>query len=549
MRGSDLLLQSLLKYGVNRVFGILGREAEVLNFHHPELDFFLTRHEFTAGVAADAFARVSGRAQACFSTFGPGATNLATGVASACLDRSPMLAMSAQIETDDALHNHVHQCLDQVEIMRSMCKYASELRDPRQIPAEVRKALEAAYSELMGPSYLSLPVNVLGAEIPDAEGQALLGQAGAIHPKKAPQSDAADLKAVHELLVKAERPVVIVGNSLHREDAVAEARAFVAKYQIPAVSSLASKGIISDDDPCSLGAINRYLNGILKMPVIDEVFGKADVVVLLGFDICEDVKPAMWLTGRKKTIVRIGSTPNEASRLVKTDLDIVGSVKQALQTLNRPENEVSRSNWAADIARTIREAKRATGGNGHQHYPTVPPPAIVREVRRALNGDGILCSDIGLHKQYAGLISETTESNTFLCSNGLGSFGSGMALAIGAKLARPEKKVAAIVGDGGFHSNSQDLEFLARYDLPIVIVMMKDSAYGLIKHYQVRGGQEHDKNLVDFLSVDFVKLAEANGCRGVSVQSSKNLRREIERAFELSEPTLIEVPVQYEHQF
>jgi N2-(2-carboxyethyl)arginine synthase len=546
MRGSDLLHKSLLKYGVNRVFGILGREAEVLNFHHPELEFFLTRHEFTAGVAADAHARVTGRAQACFSTFGPGATNLATGVASACLDRSPMLAMSAQIETEDALYNHVHQCLDQVGIMRSMCKYANELHDPRQIPVEVRKALEAAYSELMGPSYLSLPVNILGAEIPDAEGQELLERAGPICRKKAPQADAGDLKVLHELLAKAGRPVVIVGNSLHREDAVAETRTFIAKYQLPTISSLASKGIIADDDPCSLGAINRYLNGILKMPVIEEVFGKADVVVLLGFDICEDVKPAMWLTGRKKTIVRISSTRNEASRLVKADIDIVGSVKETLQTLTRAQRGVARMNWAVDISRAIREAKHAIANSTH-YYPTVPPPAIVREVRRALGASGILCSDIGLHKQYAGLLSETVESNTFLCSNGLGSFGSGMALAIGAKLARPETRVAAIVGDGGFHSNSQDLECLARYDLPIVIVMMKDSAYGLIKHYQVRGGQEHDKNLVHFLSVDFVKLAEANGCRGVSVQSCKNLTREIERAFELREPTLIEVPVQYDH--
>jgi acetolactate synthase-1/2/3 large subunit/N2-(2-carboxyethyl)arginine synthase len=550
MRGSDLLLKSLLKYGVDRVFGILGREAEVLNFHHPELRFYLTRHEFTAGFAADAYARVTGRAQACFSTFGPGATNMATGIASACLDRAPMLAMSAQIETHDALPNHVHQCLDQVEIMRPMCKYAFELRDAKQIPVQVRKGLEAAYGELMGPSYLSLPVDVLAAEVSNDEAESLLAQAGEIRREKPPQVDAHELKALHEILVKAERPVVIVGNSIHREDAVAEARAFVAKYQLPTVSSLASKGIVPDSDERSLGALNRYLNGMLKMPVIDEVFGKADVVVLLGFDICEDVKPAMWLTGRPKTIVRLGSTPNAASRLVRTDLDVVGSLKDALRALNGPEHKVERKNWAADFVRVLREARRtAAATTDRGHYPVVPPPFIVSAVRRALGDQGILASDIGLHKQYAGLFSETNESNTFLCSNGLGSFGSGLPLAIGAQLARPGTRVAAIVGDGGFHSNSQDLELLARYGLPIVIVMMKDSAFGLIKHYQVRGGNEHDKNLVDFLNVDFVKLAEANGCRGVQVSSSRNLGPAIERAFASGEPTLIEVPVKYDHVF
>jgi len=546
MLGSDLLHQALLKYGVNRVFGILGREAEVLNFHHPELKFFLTRHEFTAGVAADAYARLTGQAQGCFSTFGPGATNLATGVASACLDRSPMLAMSAQIETEDALYNHVHQCLDQVEIMRPMCKYAHELRDPRQIPSQVRQALEAAYSELMGPSYLSLPVNVLGGEVPDGEAEQLLAKAGEIQRKPPGTVEANDLKALHELLVKAERPLVIVGNSLIRDDAVAETRAFVEKYQLPTVSSLASKGIVADDHPCSLGAVNRYLDDILKRPLMDEVFGKADLIVLLGFDICEDVKPAMWLGQRNRKVVRLCSTANEAARLVKTDLDLVGSVKEALRALVGSTYPVDRNNWAMDIARSIRQAKLAIDSPVDHYYRTIPPAAIVRSVRSALGPSGVLCSDIGLHKQYAGLISETTQANTFLCSNGLGSFGSGLPLAIGAQLARPNTRVAAIVGDGGFHSNSQDLEFLARYGLPVVIVVLKDSSYGLIKHYQARGGQQHDTNLVEFMEVDFVKLAEANGCKGIPVKSARNLSRELSRAFESGQPTLLEVPIRYE---
>ncbi len=545
MRGAEILQCALHQYGVSRVFGILGREAEVLSFNHPELRFYMTRHEFTAGVAADAFARVTGVAQGCFSTFGPGATNLATGVASACLDRSPMLAMSAQIETADALYNHVHQCLDQVAIMAPMCKYAAEVRSASSIPAEVRRALQAAYSELLGPSYLSFPVDVLAAELPDSEARRLLNAAGPIERSAPPPPDAAQLSTLHELLVRAKRPLAIVGNSLIREDAVNEARAFVAKYALPSVSSLASKGVIADDDPLSLGAINRYLDGILQLPLMDEVFEACDLIVLIGFDICEDVKPSMWSRGAPKTVVRLASQSNHAEQLVKPELDVVGDVKKSLRMLLGPEYRAARSNWAAAVSRTIREAKQSIGAPEPGAHLTTPPPAIVREVRRALGPEGILCSDIGLHKQYAGLISETTRPNTFLCSNGLGSFGTGMALAIGAALARPDVRVAAIVGDGGFHSNSQDLEFLARYRLPIVIVMMKDSAFGLIRHYQQRGQQKND-NLVDFLSVDFVELAKANGCSGIAVKSPYALGKEIDRAFDSGRPTLIEVPVRYD---
>ncbi|MHB1955817.1 MAG: thiamine pyrophosphate-binding protein, partial [Sulfobacillus sp.] len=264
MRGAEILQKALVKNGVSHVFGILGREAEALAFTDPGLRFILTRHEFTAGVACDAYARVSGKAQACFSTFGPGATNLSTGIASSCLDRSPMLAMSAQIEKHDIVYNHVHQCLDQAAIMRPMCKYSNEVQETKEIASEIKKALDCAYTELFGPSYLSLPLDILTADLPTSEANLLLDAATGAGPVRLPRADPAGLKAVHEALVRAKRPVAIVGNGIFREDALQGFKAVVHKYGLPVISSLASKGALPEEDDHNIGPVNRYLNGILK---------------------------------------------------------------------------------------------------------------------------------------------------------------------------------------------------------------------------------------------------------------------------------------------
>jgi acetolactate synthase-1/2/3 large subunit/N2-(2-carboxyethyl)arginine synthase len=534
----------LVRHGVEYVFGILGREAQAIRFDEPGLKFILTRHEFTAGVACDSYARVTGKAQACFSTFGPGATNLSTGIASSFLDRSPMLALSAQIETGDAIYGHVHQCVDQVAMMRPITKYAAELESAVQIPAEVQKALSAAYSELLGPAYLSLPVDVLLADVADAEAHRIIESAGVITASVPPHAEDRTLREVHALLSHAQRAVAVVGNTVFRENAVTEFRAFVRKYNLPVVSSLASKGALPDSDPQNIGPVNRYLNGILKRDILDDVFGNTDLVLLIGFDIAEDVRPAMYSCGRPKTIVRLSSTPNLAMKSVKVNVDVVGDIKRTLARLGSSHFSATGSFWAGELTRDLRAWKMAAG---EEVGPTMSPAPIIRAVRDVIGREGILCSDVGLHKQYAGLMSETEEANTFLCSNGLGSFGSGLPLALGAKLARPAVPVAAVVGDGGFHSNSADLETLARHRIPVVVVVLNDSAFGMIKHYQIRGDQRSD-NIVNLLPVNFAALAEANNCRGLKVTSNRSLRTELAAAVRANEPTVIEVPVDYDYQ-
>jgi acetolactate synthase-1/2/3 large subunit/N2-(2-carboxyethyl)arginine synthase len=321
---------------------------------------------------------------------------------------------------------------------------------------------------------------------------------------------------------------------------------------VTVVSSLASKGVLPPTHPYYVGAINRYLDGILKAPFMDGVFGDADLILLIGYDLTEDVKPVHWRRpGRAiAPTILLSQVPNPIPELLQPDLTVVSSIKQALQLLSGPEFKASADRPSPpSIIADIRARKAQSGVGPYQHYPTLPPQLVVKAARQVLGPEGILVSDIGLHKQYAGLFSETEVPNTFMCSNGLGSFGFGLPAALAAQVAFPDRRVLAICGDGGFLSNNQDLETAVRYGLPIVIVILKDSAFGLIKHYQLRGKDRISPPSVDFLSTDFTTLAAAHGCKGVTVASTRRLDKTLQEAFEAREPVLIQIPVAYQYRF
>lgn len=550
MKGARLFLEAAHRHGVRKAFGIVGGEANAIRFDEvPDLKFYLTRHEFVAGVAADVYARLTGQMQIAYSTFGPGLTNLSTGIASAMLDRSPMLAVSAQVDRADIVYNITHQCLENAAIMRPFTKFSHELTSVAEIPEIVARASKAAKSELPGPSYVSFPRDLMAADIDDQEAARLLDAMESSEAPPAPEPVRSELEWIAERIKGAKKPIALAGNVVIREGAVAELRQFLEAWGIPLITTLASKGMLREDHPLHIGAVNKYLDGILHDRILDSVFGDCDLMLLLGFDYGEDVKPPMWTRNPAQQTVMYGPHPNLIEKVFKPARVAVGGMKKGLATLTSLAPKGRAVSAPPDFIQSLRDKKVRSGANPIQEYPTVPPQTIVRLVRDAIGPDGIYCTDIGLHKQYNGLFSETFSPNTFICSNGCGTFGFGLPAGMAAKLAHPDKRVAVVCGDGGFHSTSQDLETLVRYNLPIVIVMMKDNSFGLIKYYQLTGAENIHSNAVDFGDVDFVKLAEANGCRGAFVTSRQMLQDRLEEAFTHKKPTLIEVPVRYQYRF
>ncbi|MEV2243467.1 thiamine pyrophosphate-binding protein [Streptomyces sp. NPDC049970] len=543
------LLKRLNEHGVQTVFGVVGREAASILFDEaPGIDFVLTRHEFTAGVAADVLARITGRPQACWATLGPGMTNLATGVATSILDRSPVIALAAQSESHDIFPNDTHQCLDSVAVMRPMTKYAVELQRPDEITDLVDSAVAAAMTEPVGPSFISVPVDLLGADIDTSiDHPAARTPAKPVGAVQAGWEATADEAAA--LVAGAEHPVFVVGAAAIRSGAVPAIRALAERLDVPVITTYIAKGVLPHGHRLNYGAVTGYMDGILSFPALETLFGPADVVVTLGYDYAEDLRPSMWTRGAEKKTVRVSPTVNPIPRVYRPDIDVVTDVLAFVEHLDSATSDLA-SKTPHDIT-PLREriaefladpTEYDDGMRVHQVMDSMN--TVMAETAAA--GEGTIVSDIGFFRHYGVLFARADQPFGFLTSAGCSSFGYGIPAAIGAQMARPGQPTFLIAGDGGFHSNSSDLETIARLNLPIVTVVVNNDTNGLIELYQNLGHQRSHDPAVKFTGVDFTELARANGVEAVKANSREDLLAALRKGAGLGRPFLIEVPVNYD---
>jgi len=534
--GAVVLLQLLHDHGVRFVFGIVGREGAAIRFDEvPGLDFVLVRHEQSAGIIADVYARLTGRAQACFATLGPGVTNLSTGVASAYKDRSPMWVVVAQAETDHR-HPDTHQVLDNVALLRPITHLVAEPESVEDLVDAFRAGLAAmSVASRPGPVALSVPIDVLLEEADRPRARLELPPA-----PPAAEIDRAALDQLHAWIGEARQPLLVVGAGA--QEVSAEVTALARHHGIPVASSLAGKGVLSDRDPLSLGCLTKHADWLVARGAVDAIFRAVDLVVLVGYDYGEDFTPRLWSESRPR-VARIDAFPHDVPDDVPLDLDVGrGPLAESLRYL------AARPATGRPIGLG---AERAALHHGRAQVSSwtrpseVNPFAAVRSIRAALADDDILVTDVGLHKHIAGLYFETYRPATYFTSNGLATMGFGLPAAMGAKLARPDRRVVAICGDGGLHSVNQELETCARHGIAVVIVVFKDGTFGLIQRYQRVGHDQHIERATRFGEVDFVKLAEAQGCRGARADTLERFEAALADALAADTTTVIEVPVQY----
>ncbi|MER5940010.1 thiamine pyrophosphate-binding protein [Streptomyces sp. NPDC001928] len=545
------LLRRLHDHGVRTVFGVVGREAASILFDEAEgIDFVLTRHEFTAGVAADVLARITGRPQACWATLGPGMTNLSTGVATSILDRSPVIALAAQSESHDIFPNDTHQCLDSVAVMDPMTKYSVELQRPDDITDLVDSAMTAAMTEPVGPSFISLPVDLLGGAI----------DTSVVHPPaRTPAKPIGAVEAGWEqaadqtvdLLKSAQHPVLVVGAAAIRSGAVPTIRALAERLQIPVITTYIAKGVLPHGHELNYGAVTGYMDGILSFPALETLFGPADVILTIGYDYAEDLRPSMWNRGGEKTTVRVSPTANPIPRVYRPDVDIVTDVQMFMEYLDSRTADVA-AKTPHDIT-PLRErigeflADPAQYDDGMRVHQVMDCMNTVME-ETAESGEGTIVSDIGFFRHYGVLFARADQPFGFLTSAGCSSFGYGLPAAMGAQLARPGQPTFLIAGDGGFHSNSADLETIARLNLPIVTVVVNNDTNGLIELYQNLGHHRSFDPAVKFTGVDFVALARANGVEAIKAGTREELLAALRKGAGLGRPFVVEVPVNYDFQ-
>lgn len=528
VKGSDLLVQCLEREGVEYVFCVPGEENLDLveSLRSSTIRVIVTRHEQHAAFMAATYGRLKGRAGVCLSTLGPGATNLLTGIAHAQLGGMPLVTITGQKPLRDNWQAGF-QLLDVVSTFRPVTKWNDTIASANLVPRFVRHAFRTAERERPGATHLELPEDV-AQEVVEAKP----------HVPNRPRRPIADDEAIRraaELIGEAERPIILFSGSANRRRIGEELTAFVEATGWFAIATQMGKGVLPEDHPQAFFSL-----GIHKRDYVHRAIEISDLVVTLGYDIRE-YPPAVWNPGKDKSIVHVDFAPAEPDEYYDPVLEIVGDIARTLDSLR-----VALSSASFDCSPHADLRERIAGKLAQQRgAPTFPPSSrdVVFAVRDELDREDIVCLDNGIYKLWFTRLYPTYAENTLLLDNALATMGAGLASAMTAKLIRPERRVLAVCGDGGFMMNSQDLETLVRLDLPLVVLILRDDAYGFIRWKQREMGFEDFA--MDFGNPDFVKYAEAYGARGLRVTEGESVGAVLARAFEGSQPTLIDCPVDY----
>jgi acetolactate synthase I/II/III large subunit len=526
---AQLFVRCLENEGVEYVFGIPGEETLDLNEaldHSDAIQFLPVRHEQGAAFMADAYGRLTGRAGVCLGTLGPGATNLVTGLADAYLDRAPVVALTGQTGLSE-MHKESHQYIDIVRMMKPVTKWNARIHDPEIIPEAVRKAFAVAEREKPGATHLELPDDVMEAE---AQGTPVPRR-----PSPLVEPVAAELHRAAELLQSCERPVVLAGNGVVRQQAAAALRRFCEQTGLNVITTFMGKGVTDADDPHTL-----FTAGLRAQDYPKGFMGKADLVVCVGYDLVEWA-PAYWNPRRDRRIICIDTVAAEVDEHYVPDVELTGGIGTILTHLG---NLVSAKPPARLAAPPYRELLRLALEQGSDDGFPVKPQRVLRDLREVMGPDDVLISDVGAHKLWVSRLWPAHQPNTVLISNGAAAMGFAVPAAIAAKLVLPrERHVVTISGDGGFLMNVQELETARRLGLAIVNLVWTDSAFGVIELHQMRkfGRLAGTK----FTNPDLVALAESFGLPGLRVESAEELVPTLRRAFELDTSCVVEIPIDY----
>src|SRR5262245_10764673 len=525
MKAADLIAQCLENEQVRHVFGLPGEEIlDILDaLADSRIRFIPTRHEQGAAFMADACGRLTGRAGVCLATLGPGATNLATGVADANLDRAPLVAITGQAGRD-RVHKESHQHVDIVEHLRPLTKWNTRVETGRVVPEVIRKAFKLAESEKPGACHVEVPEDVAEE---GADGSPLSTERA-----RRPSPDRQALQTAARLIEAASFPLLFAGNGVLRGQASPALRALARGHGIPVVHTFMAKGSMPyDDELCLLAA------GLQARDYVSYGFDKADLIIAVGYDPVE-YAPRFWNPEGKKQIVHIDFTPAEVDSFYQPAVEVVADVGEALELLDElVKGQKDPAPYLA-LRRVILE--HLADGADDDAFP-VKPQRVLRDLRAVLGREDIVISDVGTHKLWIARTFAAYEPNTVLISNGYAAMGFALPAAVAAKLVHPERQVVAVSGDGGFLMNCQELETARRLGLGIVNVVFRDGAFNLTQWKQeTRFGRASG---VSISNPDFVALAGAFGGKGYRVESARHLRTVLADALRQSVPSIVDVPV------
>ena len=528
MKASDLFVKALEAEEVEYVFGIPGEEnLDLLNsLKDSKIKLILTRHEQAAGFMAATYGRLTGKAGVCLATLGPGATNLVTAAAYAQLGAMPMLMITGQKPIKVSKQGQF-QIVDIVSMMHPLTKYTQQIASGNNIPSRVREAFRLAEEERPGATHLELPEDIAD-EHTDAE----------VICKSFSRRPVAEEKAIAaavEMIEKSRRPLLLIGAAANRKQSSRMLKDFVDKTGIPFFSTQMGKGVIDERHPLFLGNASLSANDFLHRTI-----EHTDLIINVGHDVVE--KPPFFMHQSGFKVIHVNYLSAAIDPVYYPQYGVIGDIANSVYELARkikPQKKWD-FNYFKEIKASLEEHIKE--GTEDSRFP-IYPQRLVHDVRQVMPEDGMIALDNGVYKIWFARNYKAYKPNTVLLDNALASMGAGLPSAMTAKMVYPKRKVMAICGDGGFMMNSQELETAVRLNLDLVILVLCDRGYGMIKWKQVNMGFK-DYGL-DFNNPDFVMYAQSYGAHGHRLESCEAFLPKLEECFATPGVHLIEVPVDY----
>jgi acetolactate synthase-1/2/3 large subunit len=532
MKGSRAIIQSLTDQGVDVVFGYPGGVLLPLydEIYDSDLRHILVRHEQCAAHAADGFARASGKVGVCIGTSGPGATNLVTGIATAYMDSSPVVALAGQVASH-LIGNDAFQEVDTLGITMPITKHSFQPMDPAEIPPMIKSAFYIASTGRPGPVVLDLPKDVQEAELEYPE-NIILDLPGYKPTKK---GHPLQVKRAADVILKSKKPVILAGGGVILSGSSEELFKLSELLGAPVTTTLMGKGCFPEDNTLSLGMLGMHGRKVSNFLVDD-----CDCLIAVGCRFSDRTTGDVSKFASQAKIIHIDVDPAEIGKNVPVDVPIVGDAKIILSHLIRVISQVEDAQ-KKDWTQHVKEFRGSCLPRLSFDDTPLKPQQVIKEISEAVTDDTILTTDVGQNQMWMAHYFTSRNPRKFISSGGLGTMGFGFPAAMGAKVALPEEDVVAVCGDGGFLMVCQDLATVKEYDIPVVVCVLDNRYLGMVAQWQKLFYEERISHTKLGEVPDFVKLAEAFGVNAYRVEKPGEMKETLNEALKSGEPTLIDV--------
>lgn len=529
VKASDLFVSALEHEGVTRIFAVPGEENLDLleSIRNSNIKLILTRHEQAAAFMAATYGRLSGKPGVCLATLGPGATNLVTGAAFAHLGAMPMMMITGQKPIKHSKQGRF-QIIDVVSMMRPITKYTTQIVEGIRIPSIIREAMRLATEERPGPVHLELPEDI-------AHEMVIAPSLFPINPPCKPQTPQYSIEQAVLMIEKSKMPLVLIGAGANRHQVVEPIESFIEKTGIPFCNTQMGKGVIAENHPLYVGTA-----ALSELDYLHCALDRADLIINIGHDVIE--KPPFFMTHGGKQVIHINTFSASVDDVYFPQLELIGDIANTLTRLSEVCPAFSHHQF--DYYLKIRDEiiHHLDKDINDSRFPFIPQ-RIVGDVRKVMPKNGILTLDNGMYKIWFARNYRTYKPNTILLDNALATMGAGLPAGIAAAMDNPDKVVMSLCGDGGFMMNSQELETAVRLNLNLIVIILKDDAYGMIRWKQAAA---HFTDFgLEFNNPDFVQYAQSYGANGHRVTKTDDFKLILDRCIQDKGIHVIEVPVDY----